>query len=99
MTSLKEAKNLIDIIENSFHLRKVAEALYEFEIEDCYIGAGAIAQTVWNISTNRLADYGIDDIDIVFYNSQDIEEKYEEEIVGYLNQELRKYPLWLDVKN
>lgn len=96
---MKEAEILINIIENSFHLRKVVEALYEFKIEDCYIGAGAIVQTVWNISTNRLVDYGIDDIDIVYYNSQDIEEKHEKKIVEYLNQELREYFLWLDAKN
>ncbi|MCF6465773.1 nucleotidyltransferase family protein [Clostridium sp. Cult2] len=99
MTSLKEAKNLIDIIGNMRNLRKVAEALYEFKAEDCYIGGGAITQTVWNILTNRSPDYGIDDVDIVFHNRKNIAEKYEKEITEYLNQELIKYPLWLDVKN
>lgn len=99
MTLLIEEEKLIDIIENSLHLQKVASALYEFKDEHCYIGAGAICQTVWNILTNRPVDYGIDDIDIVYYNSQNIEEKSEEKIVEHLNQTLEEYPLWLDVKN
>jgi hypothetical protein len=99
MTLLRESGVLIDIIENSFHLMKVVEVLYRFKIEDCYIGAGAVVQTVWNTLTNRVPNYGIDDVDIAFYNSKNIEEKYEKEIVEYLNQELGKYPFWLDVKN
>lgn len=99
MNSVKEAERLIDIIKKSLHLQKVALALYELEIEDCYIGAGAIVQTVWNVLTNRPVDYGIDDIDIVFHNPRNVEEKYEEKIVKYLDQRLGEYPFWLDVKN
>ncbi|WIV12706.1 nucleotidyltransferase family protein [Proteiniborus sp. MB09-C3] len=99
MILLKEEEMLIEIIENSLHLQKIVLALYGFKAEHCYIGAGAISQTVWNILTNRPVDYGIDDIDIVYYNSQNIEEKYEKKIAEYLNQTLEEYPLWLDVKN
>lgn len=42
-------------------------------MEKFYIGAGAIVQTIWNVLTNRPVDYGIDDIDIVYYNPQDKE--------------------------
>lgn len=99
MASLKEAEMLIDIIESNLYLQKIASALYELKIEDFYIGAGAITQTVWNILTNRPAGYGIDDIDIVYYNPKNIDEKYEKKVVEYLNQELEEYPLWFDVKN
>ncbi len=99
MTSLKEAEKLIEIIENSFHLREMAIALYELKTEKFYIGAGAIAQTIWNIQTNRPLDYGIDDIDIVYYNPKNTEEKHEKKVVECLNQKLEEYPLWIDVKN
>lgn len=99
MTLLKEAEKLIEMVENSLHLKEIAIALYELKAEKFYIGAGAIAQTIWNIQTNRPVDYGIDDIDIVYYNSKNIEEKHEKEIVEHLNQKLEEYPLWIDVKN
>jgi hypothetical protein len=99
MTLLKDAENLIDIIESNLYLQKIITVLYELKTEDFYIGAGAITQTVWNILTNRPVDYGIDDIDIVYYNPQNIEETYERKVMEYLNQELERFPFWLDVKN
>jgi hypothetical protein len=99
MASLKKAENLIDIIENNFYLQKIALVLQNYKEEDCYIGAGAIAQTVWNALTNRPYDYGIDDIDIAYYNPQNTEEKCENKVIEYLNQVLGACPLRLDVKN
>jgi hypothetical protein len=99
MPLVKYEEMLVDIIKNNPHLQKVASALYAFKAEQCYIGAGAITQTVWNILTNRPVNYGIADIDMVFYNPRNVEEEYERKIVEHLRQVLREYPFWLDVKN
>ncbi|MTI31147.1 nucleotidyltransferase family protein [Xanthovirga aplysinae] len=99
MDLAKESERLINIIEKSFHLKIAASALYELEIEDCYIGAGAIAQTVWNELTNRPVDYGIEDIDIIYHNPLKVKEEDEEKILQYLNESLGEYPYRLDVKN
>ncbi len=66
---------------------------------DYYIGAGALAQTVWNYMTNRSLNYGINDIDITYFNKDRLEETDEIEIKENLKKELGSFPLWLDVKN
>lgn len=101
LRSLKsdKARNLIDTIENNSNLLKIASVLFKYRFESCYFGAGAIAQTVWNVLTNRSIDYGIDDLDIIYFNSVNIEENCESKVIEYLNKSIGTFPFKIDVKN
>lgn len=37
-----------------------------------YLVAGAVMQTVWNVTTQRPAAYGIRDYDLIYFDSQDL---------------------------
>lgn len=52
----------------------------QLNISDYYIGAGAISQTIWNHLLNKDMSYGISDIDIVYYDADNIDKKFEEEL-------------------
>lgn len=91
--------DFIDIIQKNKVLLEVFDALETIGIRDYYIGAGVIAQTIWNYKTNKDICYGISDVDIVLYDSNHLDQSYEIDIQEQLLRVLGDFPLWLDVKN
>lgn len=49
-------------------------------LENYYIGAGCIPQTVWNAYDGRPPMYGIDDIDLVYFDDNDLSAAGEEAV-------------------
>jgi hypothetical protein len=68
-------------------------------IDHYYIGAGCITQSVWNYLSGFPLDYGIKDIDFVYYNDNDLSEEAENETIRLLNNEFHGLAIKLDVKN
>ena len=68
---------------------------------DCvyWLGAGAIAQTVWNYITKRPCRYGINDIDIAYFDDIDLSENAERKKEQQLTDMLKGIGIRLDVKN
>jgi hypothetical protein len=96
----KERKiNLIEIIKSNEQLIKVFDALDEVGITHYYVGAGAIVQSVWNEITDKQQNYGISDVDIVYYNADDLTEGDEERIAKRIKEKIGEFPLKIDVKN
>ncbi|GAU76225.1 nucleotidyltransferase family protein [Fusibacter sp. 3D3] len=90
---------LIEIVKANKSLQRVFGALDEMGITEYYIGAGAIVQSVWNLLTDRPEDYGISDVDIVFFDDKNLDAQYEAVLSVQLNEKLDDFPLWLDIKN
>ena len=61
------------------------DKLQKLNLKNYYIGAGRINQTVWNCLFGLPLDYGIDDVDIVYFDSDLSEEKEKK-----LETEIRK---------
>ncbi|BEP28171.1 nucleotidyltransferase family protein [Helicovermis profundi] len=97
-TKLNEVEKLIEIIELNKDLIRVFDALDKIGLVEYYVGAGALAQNVWNIETGRSQNYGISDVDIIYFNPNMLEED-ETKIRKKLEKELGNFPVWLDVKN
>ena len=68
---------------------------------DCeyWIGAGAVAQTVWNHATRRPPEYGINDIDVAYYDVGELSESQEKKREKKLTEMLCGLGIPLDVKN
>ncbi|KFN10492.1 nucleotidyltransferase family protein [Paenibacillus macerans] len=69
-------KRLIEIIKLSPILVEVFELNHKLNLREYYIGAGCIAQTVWNYLIGNPLEYAIKDIDIVYF---DIDLTYQKE--------------------
>ncbi|GIP09814.1 nucleotidyltransferase family protein [Paenibacillus macerans] len=69
-------KRLIEIIKLSPILVEVFELTHKLNLREYYIGAGCIAQTVWNYLIGNPLEYAIKDIDIVYF---DIDLNYQKE--------------------
>jgi len=90
---------LIRIMQQSELLMKVFDRVKLLGLKSYYIGAGCIAQTAWNHLTGRSLNYGIADIDIVYYEDQDLSSEAEEIIVNSGTRLFADIPIALDIKN
>jgi hypothetical protein len=50
----------------------VLERLPALRLPDWYLGAGAVAQTVWNAAHGFPADHAIEDYDVVYFDASDL---------------------------
>ncbi|TDF93788.1 nucleotidyltransferase family protein [Paenibacillus piri] len=89
LTKMMGASPLMD---NVFH--KAAH----LNIDHYYIGAGCIAQTVWNHCSGFSSTNGINDIDFVYFDS-DLSYDKECEVINHVNQSLGDLPIRIDIKN
>lgn len=96
---MEKVKHLIEIVESNEELMKVFEVLDEISLTQYYVGAGAIAQSIWNKVTDKHQNYGISDVDIVYYNSDNLTEDEEKRIAAEIKERIPEFPLKVDVKN
>jgi len=71
----------------------------EFALPSWYLGAGAIAQTVWNQLHGFDPMHGIKDFDLVYFDSRDLSAEGEERIEATLRRDVGDLGVDVDVKN
>jgi hypothetical protein len=87
------------IVSESPLLAPVLRNWKKIALPDCWLVAGAIAQTVWNHSFGLAATHGINDIDIVYFDADDVSESAEAEHASRIRNIFSDLPVWIDVKN
>ena len=87
--TLRENRSLLEILVR-FH---------EIDLPEGWLVAGAIAQTVWNLSGGYPADRGIKDADIVYYDADDLSAETEAAHEARIRTLFAHLPTKLDVKN
>ncbi|MFE4710781.1 nucleotidyltransferase family protein [Paenibacillus sp. NPDC056722] len=92
-------QRLIDIITGSPWLMNLFHGAQALEPYPYYIGAGCLVQTVWNELTGRPLHYGIEDIDIVYYDSTDLSFESEDAMILKAKTLFADIPIPLDLKN
>ena len=103
MNKILEEQNkiLISILKKNTELMDMLDYIDSLNIPNFYIAAGSIFQTVWNYYDGKPLNYGIKDIDVIYYNSDDLsvdtDLKYYEIIKKY--SESKKYNYEIDVSN
>ncbi len=90
---------LEEILAASGTLWTIVVKLSELKEDQFWIGAGSVAQTVWNHFTGGDDRYGISDIDIAYYDGSDLSEKTEHDPEKNLFDTLNSSLIPLDVKN
>jgi uncharacterized protein len=71
----------------------------EIDLPDSWLVAGCIAQTIWNLRCKQPARLGIKDVDLIYFDAQDLSAETEAGHERRLRELLRALPLKLDVKN
>jgi len=90
---------LIQTIKANKELMRVLDILDENQFQEYYIGAGAIVQNIWNKATEKPINYGVTDIDIIYFDSKDLSEKAEELKASSIIELFEYETLKLDIKN
>ena len=100
--SLEEQnKMFLSIIEKNKDLMFILDYIERLGLPNFYIAAGSIFQTIWNYQDGKELTYGIKDIDIIYYDSNNLtkedEKILEDNIYNYLKKNNLNYEL--DVHN
>ncbi|WP_438446524.1 nucleotidyltransferase family protein [Gorillibacterium sp. sgz5001074] len=90
---------LVEVIQESDFLCKVFSNASLLGLNQYYVGAGCITQTVWNYLTNRPLTYGIDDIDIVYFDDQNLSYEAEKAVTERVINCFGNIQIKVDVKN
>nr|WP_233279687.1 nucleotidyltransferase family protein [Agrobacterium tumefaciens] len=80
-------------------LRPIIDGWDKLALPDCWLVAGAIAQTVWNKTFDLPSTHGISDVDIVYFDPDDLTEKGEVDRAARIRAAFSHLPVWIDVKN
>ena len=65
----KQINTLEEVLTKNKIVKKILELALKLEMPNWYLGAGCIAQTVWNLEHNFALANGIKDCDLIYYSS------------------------------
>jgi uncharacterized protein len=68
-------------------------------LPDCYLTAGCLFQTVWNLRDGREPTWGIKDYDIFYFDPSDLTAEAEVEVERRVRAAFADLPIKLDIKN
>ncbi|TPW31159.1 nucleotidyltransferase family protein [Martelella alba] len=94
-----ELSLLIDAARQSPLLAPILENWALVDLPHCWLVAGALAQTLWNRMFGFEAGHGIADIDIVYFDPDDLSERGEARHAARIREAFAGIPAWIDVKN
>jgi hypothetical protein len=79
-------------------VREILERFEEIALPDAWLVAGSIAQTVWNLGCGQRAQLGLKDVDLIYFDGQDLSFDAEASHERRLRDLFRRLPIKLDVK-
>ncbi len=91
----------IEILEKNTELMAILDYISELKLPNYYIAAGSVFQTIWNYYDNKPLNFEIKDIDIIYYDSNNISKESEKELEDKIINHLKKLDLKyeLDIHN
>jgi len=93
----------IEYLQHALTLNPVAEAVLvlagEMHLPGWYLGAGAVAQTVWNLRHGFAPAEGMKDYDLVYFDPDDLSAESERRLEAQVAQQLSKFGVLADVHN
>ncbi|NEH47469.1 hypothetical protein GR210_01515 [Rhizobium leguminosarum] len=95
----EQFRQLYGIILKSPLLSTLLHNWDKVALPDSWLVAGAIAHTVWNQTFGFPLAHGINDIDIVYFDANDLSEDAETDHAARVRTTFSDLPIWIDVKN
>jgi|SRR5208282_741180 len=80
-------------------LGEILERFQEIALPDSWLVTGSIAQTIWNLGCGQPAELGLKDVDLIYFDDQDLSFDAEASHERRLRDLFRCLPIKLDVKN
>jgi uncharacterized protein len=99
MVGLKTQNDLEIALRKNMWLGEILERFEEIVLPDCWLVAGAIAQTIWNLRCEQPVEFGLKDVDLIYFDEQDLSFEAEASHERRLRDLFQHLPIKLDVKN
>lgn len=80
----------ISILKKNKDLMNILNYISDLNLPNFYIAAGSIFQTIWNYYDNKHLNFGIKDIDIIYYDSVNMSKEYEQALEDRIVMHFRK---------
>ena len=96
---MSNINKLAGILSQNRPLYDVINKMADVGLQNYYIGAGCIVQTVWNYQSGLNLTYGISDIDIAYFDSSDLSSDTENAVTERIKHAIGPYPIPLDINN
>lgn len=68
----EQLETFIYILKQNKNLMVMLDYISELNLPNFYIDAGSVFQTIWNYYDGRDLNFGIKDIDVIYYNNDDL---------------------------
>lgn len=94
-----QIKALENILMSSEIINAAIERAKQTGMDDYYLGAGCIAQTVWNYLSGYPLEYGIKDIDFVYFDDKNLDFQSENRVISQIKELYSDLKIEVDVKN
>jgi hypothetical protein len=91
-TLQEQCRLLEEILRQNHELFHVITSIDRFKLSNYYVAAGCISQTVWNFQSGNDIHYGINDIDVIYFDDSDLTSESEK----IIEQSIREY--YSDIK-
>ncbi len=95
----EDTKRLRTILENNSVIERILRRTPSLQMPNWYLGAGCIAQTVWNSLHGFRLTQNIQDYDLAYFDSTDLSEATEERTIRKAQSVLSDLGVAIDVKN
>jgi uncharacterized protein len=94
-----DVTRLENIVRASPILGPIVSQWTSVALPDCWLVAGAIAQTVWNEAFGLPPGHGLSDVDLIYFDATDLSEASETRHAERIRDGFTELPVWIDVKN
>ncbi|MCU1374416.1 MAG: hypothetical protein JWO68_1702 [Actinomycetia bacterium] len=94
-----QTRTLLDLVQRNPVIAALFERTPALGLPDWCLGAGAVAQTVWNILSGRDSGAGIVDYDLVYFDPTDLSKDAELNNERAVQELVAELAVSLDVKN
>lgn len=90
---------LIKIIRGQPLIMDALKGARALELPQWRIVSGVIYNTVWNVLTQRPAGFGISDIDLLYFDAQDLSWEAEDTVIQQSRHVFEQSPLPVEIRN
>ena len=69
---MQTMNNLRDALSQNRWIEEILTRFDEIDLPDSWLVAGCVAQTIWNLRCKQPAELGIKDVDLIYFDVQDL---------------------------
>ena len=96
---MKQVERLEAILRHNWWLEHILDRFDDVGLPDCWLVAGALAQTVWNVCCSKDPAADIKDIDLIYFDAGDLSEAARVQAEKHVCALFAGIPAALDVQN